>query len=74
VSEQHVPQPHPRPTAPPERPVDRQPADEPTGDATVDAALADLHAIDPDAPPAEQLPALVAVHEALQQRLSSTEA
>ncbi len=74
MSEQHVPQPHPLPAAPQQRPVDRQPADEPTGDAAVDAALADLRAIDPDAPPAERLPVLVAVHEALQQRLSSTEA
>ena len=47
---------------------------EPTGDAAVDSALADLQSIDPDLDPAEQLPVLLAVHEALQQRLSSTEA
>ena len=47
---------------------------EPTGDAAVDAALADLEAIDPALEPGHQLPVLAAVHEALQQRLSSTEA
>lgn len=46
---------------------------EPTWDAAVDAALAQLQAIDAELPPAQQLPALAAVHEALQQRLSSTE-
>ncbi len=60
-----------RPTAPSGNGLDD--ADEPTGDAAVDAALADLAAISPDLGPAEQLPVLVAVHEALQQRLSSTE-
>lgn len=44
-----------------------------TGDEAVDAAMAELGALDADLDPAEQLPVLVAVHEALQQRLSSTE-
>ncbi len=44
-----------------------------TGDAAVDGALADLDAIDPELGPGQQLPVLAAVHEALQQRLSSTE-
>jgi hypothetical protein len=44
-----------------------------TGDEAVDAALAELDALDADLDPAEQLPVLAAVHEALQQRLSSTE-
>lgn len=44
-----------------------------TGDEAVDAALADLDALDAGLDPAEQLPVLAAVHEALQQRLSSTE-
>ncbi len=46
---------------------------EPTGDAAVDAALADLDALDSELEPGQQLPVLTAVHEALQQRLSSTE-
>lgn len=44
-----------------------------TGDEAVDAALADLDALDAGLDPAERLPVLAAVHEALQQRLSSTE-
>lgn len=44
-----------------------------TGDAAVDAAVADLDALDPGLEPGQQLPVLAAVHEALQQRLSSTE-
>ncbi len=44
-----------------------------TGDDAVDAALAELDALDDQLDPAEQLPVLAAVHEALQQRLSSTE-
>ena len=42
-----------------------------TGDAVVDDAIRVLRDIDPDAPPEHQLPALTAVHEALQQRLTS---
>ncbi|UER54044.1 hypothetical protein HJG43_05210 [Kineosporiaceae bacterium SCSIO 59966] len=42
-----------------------------TGDPDVDAAVRRLAALDPRAPAAEQLPELVAVHEALQQRLSA---
>lgn len=58
---------------PPDLPQRASGRPEPTGDAAVDAALAELKAIDPELPPARQLPGLVAVHEALQQRLSSTE-
>lgn len=47
---------------------------DPTGDAAVDSALADLQALDAELGPGRQLPVLTAVHEALQQRLSSTEA
>lgn len=42
-----------------------------TGDPDVDAALRRLASLDPGAPAAEQLPELVAVHEALQRRLSA---
>jgi hypothetical protein len=42
-----------------------------TGDEAVDAAVDRLRSLDPDAPPAEQLPVLVGVHEALQQRLAA---
>ena len=44
-----------------------------TGDPGVDAALARLAAVDPHLDPASQLPVLAEIHEALQQRLSSTE-
>ncbi len=44
-----------------------------TGDPGVDAAMAHLASIDPYLDPASQLPVLVEIHEALQQRLSSTE-
>ena len=46
---------------------------EPTGDPGVDAAMARLAGIDPHLDPASQLPVLAEIHEALQQRLSSTE-
>jgi len=77
VGEQHVRDLPQRPSDP-AGPVTGEPGHrdgrpEPTGDAAVDAALADLQAIDPQLASARQLPALVAVHEALQQRLSSTE-
>ncbi len=55
----------------PQRPS--RPDTDRTGDEAVDAALAELDALDDDLDPAEQLPVLAAVHEALQQRLSSTE-
>lgn len=42
-----------------------------TGDAAVDAALTRLAALDPAASPAEHLPVLTEVHEALQQRLAA---
>lgn len=48
-----------------------EPAVPQTGDPDVDAAVRRLAALDPRAPAAEQLPELVAVHEALQQRLSA---
>lgn len=57
----------PLPQRPPAPDTDR------TGDEAVDAALADLDALAAGLDPAEQLPVLAAVHEALQQRLSSTE-
>jgi hypothetical protein len=44
-----------------------------TGDPGVDAALARLQSVDPQLDPASQLPVLAEIHEALQQRLSSTE-
>ena len=70
---EHTPDLPQRPTAP-AAPAASSSAFEPTGDAAVDGALADLAGISPDLEPAQQLPVLVAVHEALQQRLSSTEA
>lgn len=42
-----------------------------TGDAAVDAALERLHGLDADGDPADHLPVLAAVHEALQQRLAA---
>jgi hypothetical protein len=42
-----------------------------TGDETVDAAVERLLDLAPDTPPAEQLPVLAGVHEALQQRLAA---
>ncbi len=68
---EHTPDLPQRPSASSSSVVDG--AFEPTGDAAVDAALADLAATGPGLEPAEQLPVLIAVHEALQQRLSSTE-
>lgn len=44
-----------------------------TGDPSVDAGLAQLARLDPQLDPAEQLPVLAEIHEALLQRLSSTE-
>lgn len=42
-----------------------------TGDAVVDEAVVLLGGIDVDGRPEEHLPVLAAVHDALQQRLSS---
>ncbi len=44
-----------------------------TGDAGVDAVLARLTGMHPDLDPAAQLPVLAEIHQALQERLSSTE-
>lgn len=65
----------PSPAAEPPAEPPAEPATDPavprTGDPDVDAAVRRLAALDPRAPAAEQLPELVAVHEALQQRLSA---
>lgn len=61
----------PSPAAEPPAEPAADPAVPRTGDPDVDAAVRRLAALDPRAPAAEQLPELVAVHEALQQRLSA---